>query len=93
LVSKAPITLIPVFSTTGESPEVGALPVEAELVGDELPDEGLDPAEEEREPDEQALSEMTAASSSTSSVGLPRNRVRARLPIDFHSVVRQVGSR
>jgi hypothetical protein len=92
LVLNAPVTLIPVFSTTGASPEVGALPADGELVGDGWPDEGLDPADEEREPDEQALSDTTAASSTASSVDPPRNRARTTLPIDFHSVVRRAAS-
>ena len=45
-------------------------------------DEELDAAEGEWELDEQALSEMTAASSEASSVGPTRNRARATLPID-----------
>jgi hypothetical protein len=77
LVSKAPVTLIPVFSTTGVSAVVGAPAVGVELVGDGWSDEGLDPADEERELDEQALSEMTAATSSVSVIRPPRNRVRA----------------
>jgi hypothetical protein len=81
--------LIPVFATTGVSPEDGALAVGVELVVDCCLDEGLDPADEEREPEEQALSEMTAATNSASTVGPPRNRVRATLAIDFHSLVRQ----
>ena len=93
LVLKAPVTLIPVFPTTGASAEVGALARRASRWSDDgWLDEGLDPADGERELDEQALSEMTAASSSASSVGRPRNRVRATLPIDFHSVV-EPGSR
>ena len=87
LVSKAPVTLIPVFSTTGASAEVGALPVGVELV--DGCDEELDAADGEWELDEQALSEMTAASSEASSVGPPRNRARPTLPIDFHSVLSQ----
>jgi hypothetical protein len=43
LVSKAPDTLIPVFSTTGASAEVGAPP--GALVGDGWLDEELEPAE------------------------------------------------
>ena len=73
LVSKAPLTLIPVFSTTGASAEVGALPVAVELDGC---DEELDAAEGEWELDEQALSAMTAASSEASSVGPTRDRAR-----------------
>jgi hypothetical protein len=82
--------LIPVFSTTGVPPEVGAV-VGVELVGDGWPDEGLDPADGEREPDEQALSEIIAAASSASSAGLPRSRVRATLPIQFHFIFRGAG--
>jgi hypothetical protein len=44
VVSNVPVTFIPVFLTTGPSAEAGALPADAELVGD---DEGLDPAEVE----------------------------------------------
>ena len=43
LVSKAPVTLIPVFSTTGASPEVGALPVGVELVDEAGPMRGSTP--------------------------------------------------
>jgi hypothetical protein len=85
--------LIPVFSATGASAELGALAEGVELLGDGWLDEGLDPADGERELDEQALSETTAATSSASSVGPPRNRVRAKLPIDFHSLVRQAAFR
>jgi len=81
--------LIPVFSTTGASPEVGALPVGVEVVGDGWVDEELDPADGERELDEQALSETTAASSSASSVSPPRRRACTALRIKFHSVVRE----
>ena len=87
LVLNAPVTLIPVFSTTGVSPEDGPLVVGVELADDGWLDEGLDPADGEREPDEHALTEITAAASSASSVGLPRHRVRATLPIESHSVV------
>jgi hypothetical protein len=86
--------LIPVFSTTGVSVEVVGPGVDVELaedgsLDDGWLDDGLDPADGDRELDEQALSETTAASSSASSVGPPRNRARTTLPIDFHSVVRQ----
>ena len=63
------------------------------MVDDGWPDEGLDPADGEREPDEQALTEITAATSSASRVGLPRHRVRPTLAIDFHSVAKQAGIR
>ncbi len=79
LVLKAPVTLIPVFSTTGASAEVGVLPVAAELDGCDVE---LDAADGEWELDEQALSKMTAASSGASSVGPTRNRARATLLID-----------
>jgi hypothetical protein len=39
--------LIPVFSATGAPGELGALPVDVELVGDARPDEGLDAADGE----------------------------------------------
>ena len=89
VVLKAPVTLIPVSPTTGASVDVGALALGLEVeVDDGWVDEGLDPADEERELEEHALSVVSAASSSTSSVGRPRNPVRATLPIDFdfHSV-------
>jgi hypothetical protein len=66
---------------------VGAPAVGVELVDDGWSDEGLDPADEERELDEQALSEMAAAASNASVIGPPRNRVRASLAIEFHFVV------
>src|SRR6202044_3999530 len=72
LVLKGPVTLIPVFSTTGVSAEVGAPAAGVEVVGDGCPDEGLDPADAEWEPDEQALSEMIPATSSATMVGPPR---------------------
>jgi hypothetical protein len=71
--------VIPEFFATGASAEVGVLPVAAELDGC---DEELDAAEGEWELDEQALSEMTAASSGASTVGPTRQRARATLPID-----------
>jgi len=93
LVLKAPVTWIPVFSTTGPSAEVGTLAVDVEVVGEGWLEEGLDPADGEREPDEQALSEMIAATSSAMHGGPPRNRVRTTLPIDFHSLAEQAGVR
>src|SRR5579864_4365524 len=89
LVLKAPVTLMPVSSTTGVSAEAGALAVGVEVVGDGWLDAGLDPADGEREPDEQALSATTTATSSASSAGPARNRVRATFPIESHPVVRQ----
>ena len=51
LVLNAPVTLIPVFSTTGVSLEDGPLVVGVEPADDGWLDEGLDPADGEREPD------------------------------------------
>src|SRR5579871_4383005 len=81
-VLKAPVTVIPVFSTTGTSAEVGALPFEVELVADGWLAEPLDPADEERLLEEQALSETTPANSNESSVGPWRNRGSTKLDID-----------
>jgi hypothetical protein len=66
--------LIPVFSTTGESPEVGGL-----LAADPVDgcDEELDAALGACELDEQALRGMTAAINSASSAGRTRERARA----------------
>src|SRR5579862_6264874 len=87
-VSNDPVTLIPVFSTTGRSPEPGALPGGAEPAGElDGGDAGLDPAAGDREPDEQALSTTAAAITRATRVGPPRHRGRATLAIYFHSVV------
>ena len=56
--------------------------MDVDVAGDGWADDGVDPADGEREPDEHAPSEITAASSSTSRVGPRRNGVRATLPID-----------
>jgi hypothetical protein len=79
--------LIPVLATTGESPEVVGLDEDVEG----WVDDGLDPADLAWEPDEQALSDMTAASSSATGVDPPRNRVRTTLPINIHSDAEQTG--
>ena len=87
LVLKAPVTLIPVSFTTGVSPSSAALEVGAELVGDDWADEGLDPAEGERELDEQALSNVSAATSGASTVSPPRHRARGKISHLFQSVL------
>jgi hypothetical protein len=92
LVLNDPVTVIPVLPTTGASVGVGELAVVVEVVGGGALDEGLDPADGEREPDEQALREITAVSSSASRVGPPRHRACTASPIDFHSVVKQAGA-
>jgi hypothetical protein len=74
LVSKAPVTLIPVFLTTGESPEVDVPPAVDPVDGW---DEELDAALGACELDEQALSGMTAAINGASSAGRTRERARA----------------
>src|SRR5580658_10459968 len=89
LVLNGPVTLIPVSAMTGESPVVGVLAAGVELVDEGWVEEGLDPADGEPEPDEQAASEMPAATSSVTRAGPPRDRVRATLPIDVQSVVRR----
>src|SRR5215469_2584536 len=81
LVSKAPVTLTPVFSTTA------APPVDVEPVV------GLDPVERDPEPDEQALTETTVAKSTATSIDPPGNRARTKSAINFHSVVRQADVR
>jgi hypothetical protein len=76
---------------TGAPDEAGPLALDVEVVGDGWPDEGLDPADGEREPDEQALSEMTAAASRAAHWGPPRHPVRTTLPIELHSIAEQAG--
>lgn len=84
LALKAPVTVIPVLATTGASVGLGAPAGDVDAVGDGRLDEGLGPADGDREPDEQALSEMTAAATRASRVGTPRNRVRTMSAIDSH---------
>jgi hypothetical protein len=77
---------MPVFSTTGLSPAAGALVEGVDPVGAVTLVEVLELAAFDPEAEEQALSEMTAAPSSANSTGPLRSRVRATLPIEFHSV-------
>jgi hypothetical protein len=78
--------LTPVRSTTGESVEVGVLPAAAEPVGC---DEELDAADGEWELDEQALSDMTVASSGASSIGPTRKRAATFPIVSIPSSARQ----
>jgi hypothetical protein len=69
-VLKAPVTLIPVFSTTGASSEVDGC------------DDELEAALGEWELDEQALNEMATASTDASRAGRTSERARAGSPLD-----------
>ena len=80
---------MPVLATTGPPVEVGPLAVDVDGTGDAWLDVGLDPADGEGEPDEQALSEQAALASRASHFAFRDHVLLATLPIESHSVAWQ----